>query len=388
MSDDKSKRSAGAQPDEGATITIGPGMLVGAVVLVAALAAGAFFLLRDGGAGLPGLPGGGGESAVSGAPDALATVNGQPITQRDVDVEYYIQKDLQRRLQGKILDESPEAAAGFKRDLLDRLVDRELVLQEATRQGFAVDEASLDAALPTIGEGFGISTDVLRNAVVAEGTGLTEQDFRAWARDAVTLQRFVGSEVGQSYRQRHQQIFGRMLFQVSDQEIGEVLATDPNNDIVFLLDGREVRPVREGEIAPDFELLSPEGEPVKLSDYRGRPVMVNFWATWCGPCRIEMPLFVNAHETNEDLVVLAVNSQEAPELVTQYRDAMGLTFPIVLDRDGTVSTIYRVKALPTTFFLDREGRVVRAHRGSIPNRPTLRPMLDEILGETEASLAP
>lgn len=384
MSDSKRDEAASTQGDaDGATeITIGPGILIGAVVLVGLLAFGAWFVLRDDG-GL-GLPGASQQSGSAPAGDVLAYVNGEPITQRQVDVEFYVQKDLQRRVMGKILDESPEAVAGFKRDLLDRMVDRRLAMQEAGRQGVVIDDAMLDASIPTLGENFGLSSDVIRNAIIAEGTGLTEQDFREWARDAVTLQTFAGSPAAQAIGQQHMQLYGRPIGQVDEQVIGEVLAADPSQEIVFIMDGQEVRPVREGEIAPDIELLTPDGEVVKLSDFRGRPVMVNFWATWCGPCRIEMPLFVNAHETNEDLVVLGVNSQEDPVTVQNYVDAMRLTFPVILDRDGATSTVYRVKALPTTFFLDRDGRVVRAHRGTIPNRPTLKPMLDEILVESEA----
>jgi thiol-disulfide isomerase/thioredoxin len=114
--------------------------------------------------------------------------------------------------------------------------------------------------------------------------------------------------------------------------------------------------------------------------------MVNFWATWCGPCKIEMPLFVHAYERNRDagLVVLAVDVQEEPEGVRQFRDQYGLSFPILLDRDGQISTLYRVRGLPTTFFVDTNGVVAVAHRGAFKARPDLMPLLQRIMPGAQA----
>lgn len=110
-----------------------------------------------------------------------------------------------------------------------------------------------------------------------------------------------------------------------------------------------------GEPAPDFVLPRPgSDERVSLSDFRGQPVVLNFWATWCVPCRTEMPDLQTAYE-EEDVVVLAVNWQESDGVVQDFLDEFGLTFPTVLDREGGVREHYGVVGLPATFFIDAEG---------------------------------
>jgi peroxiredoxin len=114
---------------------------------------------------------------------------------------------------------------------------------------------------------------------------------------------------------------------------------------------------REGFLAPDFALTTLEGQSIALSDLRGRVVLVNFWATWCPPCRLEMPAIQEVYEEYQEqgLVVLAINAQEPSTEITRFAEQLGLTFPIMSDRDGNVSGTYRVVSLPTTFVIDRSG---------------------------------
>ena len=122
-----------------------------------------------------------------------------------------------------------------------------------------------------------------------------------------------------------------------------------------------VRPVVGGR-APDFVLREPgTGRLVKLSDYRGKTVVLNFWATWCGPCRFEMPEFQKTYAEGggKDVTILAVDFRESDEQVLYFQEQFGLTFPLVLDRQGTVAAHYGVEGFPATFFIDREG-IVRA----------------------------
>ena len=121
-----------------------------------------------------------------------------------------------------------------------------------------------------------------------------------------------------------------------------------------------------GSLAPDFGSTSINGERVTLSEYLGRPVMINFWATWCTPCRYEMPLFEGYYEKyKKDLVILAVNLQQSDTDITTFTNELRLTFPILLDAEGSVNKLYKVQGLPTTYFLDREGRVRAVHIGSM-----------------------
>ncbi len=112
-----------------------------------------------------------------------------------------------------------------------------------------------------------------------------------------------------------------------------------------------------GFTAPDFTLDILGGGTVSLSDLRGQAVLVNFWATWCPPCRAEMPAIQRVYDRYRDqgFTVLAVDLQESDAQVAAFAEDMGLTFPILMDRDGSVFARYRVMALPSTFFVDRDG---------------------------------
>ncbi len=118
-----------------------------------------------------------------------------------------------------------------------------------------------------------------------------------------------------------------------------------------------------GERAPDFALEdAATGRLVRLSDYRGKTVVLNFWATWCVPCRSEMPDLQHAFEAHQapgDLVVIGVDDKEPSGIVTGFTKDLGITFPILLDRTSDVRTHYGVVGLPGTFFIDREG-VIRS----------------------------
>jgi len=117
----------------------------------------------------------------------------------------------------------------------------------------------------------------------------------------------------------------------------------------------------QGALAPDFLLGTLDGGELLLSDFRGRPLVVNFWATWCRPCRKEIPQFVAAYDRFKDqgLVIIGVNLQESKSIVQSYADDFGMKFPIAIDRNGEVAKRYRLLGLPTTFFIDRQG-VVRS----------------------------
>ncbi|MFZ6029709.1 MAG: TlpA family protein disulfide reductase [Chloroflexota bacterium] len=123
-----------------------------------------------------------------------------------------------------------------------------------------------------------------------------------------------------------------------------------------------------GEPAPDFELADLSGERRRLSELRGKPVLLNFWATWCGPCTLEMPVFQHYSERYPDLQVVAVNANEPAETVEAFAEKWGLTFHILLDTTDSVNQRYQVFALPTTYFLDAEGQVRAVHSGSLNDR--------------------
>lgn len=115
--------------------------------------------------------------------------------------------------------------------------------------------------------------------------------------------------------------------------------------------------LNQGDIAPDFQLQTLDGEQVKLSDYRGSRVMLNFWATWCPPCRAEMPDMERFHQDKE-VVVLAVNLTDTESTIKQVKDFVNeysLTFPILLDEVIEVANTYAVQPIPTSFMIDSNG---------------------------------
>jgi peroxiredoxin len=117
--------------------------------------------------------------------------------------------------------------------------------------------------------------------------------------------------------------------------------------------------------APEFEAKTLDGERVRLGELRNRPVLLNFWASWCGPCRRELPAIVKLHEElkSKGLVVLGVND-EGKGTAQEFADKAGLTFPTLDDSRLKLHRLYRVTNIPTIFIIDREGRVVRFLRGA------------------------
>lgn len=141
-------------------------------------------------------------------------------------------------------------------------------------------------------------------------------------------------------------------------------------------------------VAPTFELPSLEGEPVSLEAYRGQVVLVNFWATWCPPCRVEMPGFQRVYDDKRDdgFVVLALSTDRGgQEVVRKFIEDRDVTFPVAMASARVVQDFGGVQALPTSFLIDREGRIRQEVKGFFAE-PTLRMAVNRLL-EEEAPLA-
>jgi peroxiredoxin len=123
-----------------------------------------------------------------------------------------------------------------------------------------------------------------------------------------------------------------------------------------------------GQQAPDFVLKSATGTNLRLSEYRGNVVMINFWATWCGPCRQEMPLLNDLYSRYERVgfSLLGVNIDDDSGRAMQMAEELGVSFPVLFDERKEVSRLYQVEAMPVTLLVDREGQVRHVHLGYKP----------------------
>jgi peroxiredoxin len=146
------------------------------------------------------------------------------------------------------------------------------------------------------------------------------------------------------------------------------------------------KPLAEvGRAAPDFLLETPQGGTLRLSDLQGQPVVLNFWATWCPPCREEMPELVAAYERHREagLVIVGVDLQEPDKTVLDFADEFGIVFPLVIDRDGDVADAWRlggpIEGIPTSYFIDETGVVRDFFYG---------PMTEDFLEERLAKILP
>lgn len=136
-----------------------------------------------------------------------------------------------------------------------------------------------------------------------------------------------------------------------------------------------------GYRAPDFTLQTLNGETLTLSEFQGQPVVLNFWATWCPPCRAEIPfLQETSRKYNGQVAVLGIDDGEPPHTVAPFVAELGMTYPVPLDRDGVVSRQYGVNSLPSTFFIDGSGIIRKVHIGII-NQGLLEEQIGRLLAQ-------
>jgi peroxiredoxin len=150
----------------------------------------------------------------------------------------------------------------------------------------------------------------------------------------------------------------RVLFLVMIGMIGFALY-----QAVFRADARP----EEGREAPDFRLETLDGQTMSLKDLRGKGVMLNFWGSWCEPCRTEMPAMQQVYEKYKDqgFVIAAVNIAETDVTASAFARQYGLTFPILMDRDRAVTKRYKIGPIPSSFFIGPDGVIKRTFRGSV-----------------------
>lgn len=157
-------------------------------------------------------------------------------------------------------------------------------------------------------------------------------------------------------------LWGVFDYQMRNDQIG---GENDRDQMVNVQEG-----IKIGNRAPDFELPALESKKVKLSDFKGKKVLLNFWATWCPPCRMEMPHMERFYEDfrEKDVVVIAVNvstTEKSVDDVPKFVKQFELSFPVVLDEKGDVSETYQVIAYPTSYIIDSQGVIRHKFQGAI-----------------------
>ncbi|MBV8732210.1 MAG: TlpA family protein disulfide reductase [Acidobacteriia bacterium] len=149
-----------------------------------------------------------------------------------------------------------------------------------------------------------------------------------------------------------------------------------------------MKPGKERHRAPEFALKDADGKLVHLSDFRGKVVLLDFWATWCGPCKIEIPWFEDFQRKNQDrgLVVVGVSmDDEGWQVVKPFMKASKMNYRVLIGNDQTAQVYGGIDALPTTFLIDREGRIAAVHVGLV-DRKEFENGIEELL-QTPANAA-
>ncbi len=136
-----------------------------------------------------------------------------------------------------------------------------------------------------------------------------------------------------------------------------------------------------GRPAPDFALRTLDGQTVSLGDFKGKPVLLNFWATWCPPCQSEMPYMQQVHDawTPKGLVMLNVDIGETPDVIRSFLAQRKLALTVPMDTNQSVSDAYSVTAIPTTFFIDASGVIRQKMVGAFPSEATIESQLPSIM---------
>jgi peroxiredoxin len=282
--------------------------------------------------------------------DAVARVNGEYIYNGEVTREIDLARatfELARS------DEEPQSPG----QVLETLIDRKLQTQDAKRNGVTVTQQEVDAALDGVIERLGVTESEMESTLARYN--LTLDDLRVPVADAFLINKYIGAFVVSGASDEQDALTRKNEWQTN-------LAV--NGRIEYLKSpGTGPAPTLNSE-APDFTLRNLAGEEVKLSALRGKPVMINFWATWCAPCRVEIPEIVKMYQETHaegNYEILGVATSSSIETVKAFSQEFDMRFPLLPDDGNHITNLYHVLPIPTTFFIDKDGIIRQTHVGPV-----------------------
>jgi peroxiredoxin len=296
----------------------------------------------------------------------LATINGVAITRQMLDTELKISR---LNVMEALPSLSGEDLTRAQKEGLNQLVNRQLVLQAAARDGFRLTDAAIQERAKLLFGAYG--EEALDQALTQAGA--TRHDLLCWVSEITTVEEYTVQVImDQTTAETRQRVYNDWLN-----------AQQAQADIKIFLEGQTTIPsALPGQPAPNFSLTTTTGDTVSLTDYRGQPVLINFWASWCPSCTAELPEYETVYQQQSQaghkFAVLAVNLQESTETVTAFAQGLGLTYPVLIDREGQVTIKdYQIVGMPGSILVDAQGLIVYRHVG---------PLSGDLLAEKLAEL--
>ena len=293
--------------------------------------------------------------------DAVARVNGEFVYERDVSRE----ADMRRALGPP--DGNPDATVPSPASLLEEIIYRKLQVQDARKAGVAATPDEVDRGLANL-----VSAQKTTEAGFADSLSrynLTLDDVRAYITGILLAGKREGQVMERGASEQERQTL-RNEWQTRLAQEARIERLKPA--------GSGPAP-RVGSEAPDFSLKALDGAEIKLSSLRGRPVMLNFWATWCPPCRAEIPTIVDVYrnaQSGTQFEILGIATQSNRETIQAFADEFAMTFPLLPDVESRLTSLYHVLPIPTSFFIDRDG-IIRDVRVGVVDKETMERWLLE-----------
>lgn len=295
--------------------------------------------------------------------NAVARVNGEYIYDQDVAREVDLNKvaiQLSKSITATQQTTPTEGSA------LETLIDRKIQLQAIQKAGVTLTPAEADGVYHDALTGMGATEAELKAALARYK--LTVNDFKATTSDVYLIEKYEVNNIAAgagTLSERNQRINDWQTNLSTNSKVDRLKAPGPGTAPIV------------GSQAPDFTLKDMSGHDVKLSALVGKPIMINFWATWCPPCRSEIPdivqMYSDTHQAgNYEILGVATNSDTGT--INAFRQEFGMSFPILPDNNNAIISQYHVLPIPTTFFIDKDGIISDINLG-----PVTRPLMEQYL---------